>query len=117
MIPGSLPLATPVINGIPQVVWIWDFENMMGQNLNLSGPRSLKCIVSNSPCVALDYPHLHINFIQTLHFNLHFFRSPLNTLFVKDEETHSSFFAALFLETPSILGCTLLHILLLFKHE
>lgn len=56
VIPGSLPLATPVINGIPQDLQIWDFENMVGENLNLSGPRSLKCFV----CVALDYPHLHI---------------------------------------------------------
>lgn len=60
VIPGSLPLATPVINGTPQVLQIWDFENMVGENLYLSGPRSLKCFVSNLPSVALHYPHLHI---------------------------------------------------------
>lgn len=60
VIPGSLPLAAPVINGILQVLQIRDFEDMVGENLNLSGPRSLKCFVSNLPCVALDYPHSHI---------------------------------------------------------
>lgn len=40
VIPGSLPLATPLINTIPRVLQIWDLKNTVGENLNLSGPRA-----------------------------------------------------------------------------
>lgn len=43
VVPGSLPLATPVINTIPRVLQTEGFKNVVGENLNFSGPRSLKC--------------------------------------------------------------------------